>query len=582
MKNPHGKGSLRVKRGKGYQRRGGSMRAAREKVNRNGLSVRCWKVKQPFCRGINMTTGNSRLLLLVGIVVVCALAYCNSFTGPFIFDDLGSIPGNSSLQSLWSSLTRIPGAQTVTGRPILNFSFAVNHVICGNSVWMYHVTNLVIHVLAGLTLFGIVRRTMSEKLALVIATVWLLHPLQTESVTYIVQRAESLAGLFYLLALYCFIRSIESSRAIVWQIACVVTCLLGVGTKEIVASAPIVILLYDRAFVAGSFAEAWRSRRWIYVALASTWIPLGVLMFGTHGRAGSAGFNAGIAWTDYAQTQCVAICRYLRLSFWPNPLVLDYGTPVVTDLSAVAPCAAVIALLLSGTVVALWRWPKVGFAGVAFFACLAPTSSVIPITTQTIAEHRMYLALAPEIALVVVGIAWLMRRAELVRAIATAAVALALAVTTFGRNRDYRISSTIWLDTLAKCPTNARAANAAATALFQERRPAEAFTCYDRAIQLEPDNPRWRSNRGNAHLALGQFELALADYNGAIRIDSTLGGAFVNRAVCEFQLKRYDEAMADVGRARSLHINPHPDFVRALEQAAHRDIAIVNTPLDRR
>src|SRR5690349_9138203 len=97
---------------------------------------------EPFCRGIIMTTGNSRAWIFVTISVLCALAYSNSFTGPFIFDDVGSIPANPSLHSFWSSLTQTPATETVTGRPILNLSFAINHAIAGNHVALFHVTNL--------------------------------------------------------------------------------------------------------------------------------------------------------------------------------------------------------------------------------------------------------------------------------------------------------------------------------------------------------------------------------------------------------------------------------------------------------
>jgi hypothetical protein len=166
----------------------------------------------------------------IGLVLAAFAVYANSFSGPFIFDDLLSIPQNPTIRRLLTSLVPLGGGLTVTGRPLLNLSFALNYALSGDHVWSYHALNLLIHLLAGLTLFGIARRTLagpgasSRKpvapssvlpqsdatfVALAVAVLWTLHPLQTESVTYIVQRAESLMGLFFLLTLYWFIRATE-------------------------------------------------------------------------------------------------------------------------------------------------------------------------------------------------------------------------------------------------------------------------------------------------------------------------------------------------------------------------------------
>ena len=154
-----------------------------------------------------MTYRATTLLAVLAIVVAGAAAYSNSFSGPFIFDDLPAIQENESIRSLRSSEILIPpGKVTLSRRPLTNASFAVNYAIGELAVRSYHVGNLLIHLLAALTLFGIVRRTLllptlrgrfdsaSPCLATAITMIWALHPLQTESVTYIVQRTESLVG----------------------------------------------------------------------------------------------------------------------------------------------------------------------------------------------------------------------------------------------------------------------------------------------------------------------------------------------------------------------------------------------------
>ena len=244
-------------------------------------------------------------------------AYNNSLSGPFVFDDLPAIAENPSIRRLWppseALVPRLDGGLTVSGRPLVNLSLAINYAWSGDKAWSYHLVNLLIHVSAGLALFGIARRTFSQPglvgrfgdaalwLAFSVALIWLLHPLQTESVTYVVQRAESLMGLCYLLTIFCFVRSIESLRSGYWLGLSLTACLLGMAAKEVMVSAPLMVFLYDRTFVAGSFGEAWRRRRVYYLGMGATWALLGWLAIGTTGRGGAAarvGFRRAVFFSN--------------------------------------------------------------------------------------------------------------------------------------------------------------------------------------------------------------------------------------------------------------------------------------------
>ena len=225
------------------------------------------------------------MALAAGALVALATAACylNSFNGPFVFDDVESIVHNPTIHDIGSAVfPPAAGGATIVGRPILNLSLAVNYVCGGMDVWGYHVFNLAVHVLAVLTLFGIVRRTLmlpsvGERLALAapylaaaVALLWAVHPLQTELVTYVVQRAESLMGLFYFLTLYCVIRS-SASGAARWSLAAVLSCAMGMATKEVMVTVPLIALLYDRTFLAGSFARALQKRWGLYAGMAACW-----------------------------------------------------------------------------------------------------------------------------------------------------------------------------------------------------------------------------------------------------------------------------------------------------------------------
>ena len=552
---------------------------------------------------------SGRLTWPVALIILIAglAAYSNSFHGEFVFDDAGSIAQNATLDSFKEALAPPKGAETVSGRPILNLSLAINYRLHGVEVTGYHVVNLIFHLAAGLTLFGLVRRTLMLEsmrdrfgdaatwVAGAVALIWTVHPLQTESVSYIVQRAESLGGLFYLLVLYCFVRgATAASGRSLWMCGALIASLVGIGTKETLVSAPVIVLLYDRAFVAGSFTGAMRERWKVHTALAViTWGALGCLMWSNAQRGGTAGLGLAIGSVDYARTQVAAIAMYLKLSVWPTPLVLDYGVPVVRSWGEIVPQTMLVAVLVLATLWTLLTSPKVGFVMAAFFACLAPTSSFVPVTTQTMAEHRMYLALAAEVALLLC-IPWLIwkkpgeavdpaLRVAMAGAgcIVAVVMAVVLAMVTQDRNRDYRTALSIWSDTIAKRPGNARAYNGVGQALKDQRRFDEALAYYTRAIELEPAVAKWRNNRGNAHYEMQEYKKAIADYNGALKLDENLKGAYVNRAVAWFFLREYENAWADVRRAEALGAQPHPEFVKALEQASKtQSQKLAETPVE--
>jgi len=511
--------------------------------------------------GPNQAFFASRLaVILAGAVLALAAlaAYANSFAGPFLFDDLPSIVDNPTLRHLWPPgdvLATPHGAgQTVTGRPVLNLSLALNYSLGGEAVAGYHAVNLAIHVAAGLLLLGLVRRTLllplwqgrfaavALPLALSVALLWTVHPLQTESVTYVVQRAESLMGLWYLLTLYAFLRGATAAPASGggWFALATAACLLGMGTKEVMATAPLMVLLYDRTFVTGSFHAAWRARgRW-YLALAGTWIVLAFLVADAGGRGGSAGIGRGLsAWT-YLLTQCRAVTLYLRLSFWPHPLVADYGIERVETLAAVATQALLLVLLAVATLVAVWRRPVLGFLGCWFFAILAPSSSVIPVATQTIAEHRMYLPLAAVVTLAVLGLhAWIGPRSLAVFLLA----ALGLGAMTVRRNAVYHSALSFWSDAATKCPGNARAHTALGTLLATGNRLPEAATELEAAVRLDPTSVEALNNLANVLAATGRFSEAIPIYGRVLELTPREANPHYNLGNLLAQLGRMNEAL---------------------------------------
>lgn len=477
-------------------------------------------------------------------------AYHNSLGGPFVFDDVPAIVENPSIRRLWPLgpvlAPELDGGLTISGRPLVNLSLALNYALGGGAVRGYHLVNLLIHALAGLVLFGAVRRTWARfrpaealPAAFCVALLWLLHPLQTAAVTYVVQRAESLVALCYLLTLYGFIRGVEPDHRGRWFGLSLTSCLAGMASKEVMATAPLLVLLYDRTFVAGTFREAWRLRWRYYLGLAGTWLLLAWLVAGTTGRGGTAGFGTTIGPWSYLLTQCQAIVHYLRLAVWPDPLVFDYGTATVSRLGDVWPQALLLVALAAATVLALVRRPVWGFAGAWLFLVLAPSSSIVPVASQTMAEHRMYLPLAALVVLVVAGLQARLGRRSVVVSGVLAALLVGL---TLRRNTDYRSEVVLWTDTVAKQPANGRAHNNLGKAVFAAGRPEEALAHYAEAIRLQPAAPEPYYNLGLALARAGRPAEAVARYEEALRLQPAYPEAHNNLGNVLLASGRLDEA----------------------------------------
>jgi tetratricopeptide (TPR) repeat protein len=479
----------------------------------------------------------------IALIVAGLCAYANSFGGPFIFDDIASIRNNPHLRKLSHAFTA-PAQTTVAGRPVLALSLAINYALGGLNVWGYHAFNLAVHIGNALLLLGIVRRTSAVNgvpegrsgLAAAVALLWLVHPLATGSVTYIIQRAESLMALFYLLTLYSAIRG--------WNVMAVVACALGMATKETMATAPLMVGLYDWVFGGQPWRET-RRRRWrLYAGLGATWLVLAVLV-AQGARTQSVGFGLeNVSAWDYARTQFGVVLHYLRLAMWPHPLVLDYFWPIAKTSREWVPAAMAMAILLGAIVWALRRRSWIGFCGAWFLVILLPSSSIVPVVTEVAAEHRTYLAVLGIIVPVTVALVRWTRTT-----IPVVVIAGVLGVLTFARNADYRTEVSIWADTVAKRPNNPRAHNNLGNALLAEGKPQDAIAHFREALQLEPNFAIAHNNYGNALKSLGQTEDAIAHFTEAIRLKPGSAEAHVNVGIVLAEQGKLDEAFGHLTEA---------------------------------
>ncbi len=518
------------------------------------------------------------------VIVLAALAaYSNSFHGPFIFDDRPFIEA-AAARGLW------PIGPVLSGqRPVVQASLALNRIIGGPCPTGYHLFNVAVHLLAALTLFGVIRRTLrlpalreqfdeqtGAALAFCAALLWALHPLQTEAVTYIIQRGESLmAPVLPADAVLLHPRSgIAESRRVAYRRGRGLRAGDGQQGSHGLRSA-------DRAALRPDFRRRLLPRG-IAAALGTVSRAGGdVAHPGAGGRSKrssrarqSAGFSLpGITSLQYAQSEFGVILHYLRLAFWPAGLCLDYDWPIAKGAAEIAPGAIVVGILLAATAWSLVRRPATqtagkpatqragkpawGFAGAAFFLVLAPTSSIMPIKDLAF-EHRMYLPLAAlmtagVLAAYQVGRALVRRLAEtedarrrLGRRIAVLLVfsaAAAFGALTYLRNGEYASAISIWKDTVDKRPRNVRALNQLADAYSRAGDYDQAVDICDKAIQVNPERAGSYNTRGNVHARAGQTAEALADYDRAIELQPDYAEAFDNRAGACVNAGRYEQAI---------------------------------------
>ena len=506
----------------------------------------------------------------VAVIALAAGAFLNGLRGTFVFDDLGAILNNPDVTLGWSPFAQRSSIETtVSGRPIPTWTLAWNYAWGATDPWGYHVVNIAIHCAAAGILFGLIRRTLSGPVlgprwadratvaAACAAAMWAVHPLQTESVTYVVQRVESLCGLFFLLTFYAVVRVTEGGGR--WRWAAVGACAAGMATKEVMVTAPIAAVLLDRAFFAGSFRAVWCQRRGLYLMLAATWLLLAAILF-SNPRGGSAGAGVPFGWWDYARTQPAVILHYLRLTFWPDRLVLDYSWPVsAAGFATPVQWAAVVGLASAG-LYGLARNRAWGFLLFVGLLILAPSSSVYPILDAAF-EHRMYLPLAPVAIGTAVVVCRLVakirqggRRADRFTVLLCIPVVALLMWRTVRRNADYADPIGLWQKNLVDGGMDKpRVWQNLSASFLVAGRNAEARDAAIFAIRCSKDYAEAYANLCAACLATGRIDEAIEAGLNAVRIDPNLAAVHLKLSRALSRAGRREEATAHLDAARRLN-----------------------------
>ncbi|OFZ80862.1 MAG: hypothetical protein A2583_03910 [Bdellovibrionales bacterium RIFOXYD1_FULL_53_11] len=529
-------------------------------------------VSQAELRSVLQNGENKRTVLLAAALLVLAAVACyaNSFGGVFIFDDEEHVINNPAYRQLWP-LTDTMFNWRAYMHPLKGLSFALNYAISRHNTWSYHLFNLIVHVIAGLALFGFARRALCLKklasiapsaaatpLAFMIALLWVVHPLNTQAVTYIYQRSESMMGMFFLLAMYFFMRAIDEAEPApgspFWSTLAVLAAVCSVCSKQVGYAILPLALVFDRTFVAGSFGEALKRRGILYGGFALSWTVMFLLMI-TAPVTAEVGFDLGITPFGYLVSQAGVILHYLRLSIVPTPLCFDYGWHLASTARDIAPGMAVVVPLFALTAWALWKKHAAGFLGAWFFLILAPTSSIFPIRDLAF-ENRMYLPLVSVLSLLVVAaarflpaLAGLPGRLLFAGGIVIAAV---LGVLTVDRNYDYHSGFAIWQDVIVKRPWHFRGYGNVGFEYYKAGDYARAIEYSKKAIAIKPDNFEGHNILGSSYFVLGRQNEAEKEFLSVLKLKPEAYDVMNNLGFLYHVQGRNAEALQLLLRAKTL------------------------------
>ncbi len=500
------------------------------------------------------------LLCSIWLASITFAAYSNCYQGIAIFDDDTFIRNSSDFRETFPPNLLAPAIS----RPFVRWTLWWNNRISGYDLWSYHLVNVLVHLIAAFMLFEIVRRLCSLKLPSTfrpqaiwswllpvgIASVWTVHPLNTQAVTYVIQRCESMMGMFFLLTLFCLIASVQSTRRQnLWLVIGIVCAYLGMGCKQVMVAICGVAFLLDYVFLEASVRKIFRERWWFYVGLTAVGIyglydallplvktvsPAQVAQVGPSDAPQadrsllekdatiSAGFHfKGFTKWEYLRTQFEVIPFYVRLAIWPDPLCLDYRWLVADNPLVYLSYGGLLAVIFGlGSCLAFRRSP-IGFLILSFFFILAPTSSIMPINDMAL-EHRMYLPLICVVSLLSVGAVPLSRLTtprcpDLSFAMVVIAWTIVLGYLTYQRNFDYHSEINLWKSVVEARPNNDRGWRNLGHYYNVAQRPEDSLASYQTALDLmnrtipKPSEGEFADvmrNIGNAYKDLQKYDEA--------------------------------------------------------------------------
>src|SRR5437773_6776696 len=554
------------------------MKKGKKKLNKNRS-----RSAGPDALG-KLTRVRQKWALLGLLLLINLMAYSNSFTTGWHFDDLSNIVNNRDVHLKDFSGTSLHSAVTtkIAGtRPIAYLTFALNYYFSGPDIVPYHLVNLTIHLINAILVYALVvmlaerwhpeiARSQLRVFSLLVAALWSTSPLQTQAVTYIVQRMTSLAALFFLLSILCYIRwrsSEQPAERWGYLAGCLLCAILAFATKENAFILPAILLVYEIYCIKG-FQQLRSRARFIGLLAFAT---LGLIVFGIHHYRVIERIQDDYTGRDFSMgervlTEFRVVVFHLSQLLLPLPSRLSLHHEFDKSRSILVPPTTLLSLLLilgcSGAAI-FWKkkWPLVSFFIVWFFLTLVIESSILPL--ELIFEHRLYLPSIGFFGVLLSPLLYFFRlpntsgRTHLA-VIALLAVCLSVWMT-YERNKVWQDDATLWLDALEKYPSSFRVQNNLATAYAQSDRPDLAEGAFRESIRLNPKGLEAKVNL--ALLCLNQGRL-----NEAVLWAQEIDPKDVRDPYVFFNLGVIYAKQGNLAKARESYqfaLNQKPDYAEA-------------------
>jgi len=561
-----------------------------KKLNITSLNQSKW---QSSIKHLNVTFGH-HLIAVSLISFLCLIVYTSTLDFPFVFDDFPNIVQNPrirltrlDIQSLYDA-----GFNAISSnRPLAGISFAVNYYFGRYDPAGYHIVNIVIHLINGilvyflaLSLFNHNRPAPSQPsgqspgfqtflMALFSSLFFVVHPLQTQSVTYIVQRMNSMSAMFFLLSLFFYIRARFSGTVWVKWILFLsgfASWIMALASKEIAIMSPIIILLYEWYFFQ-DLSTAWlrKSMPYILIFTATACLFIFIRSGGTIFDTILASYNVhDFSMGERVLTQFRVIVFYISLILYPHPSRLNLEHSITTSRSLIDPVTTLLSLffILFLIGLAVYLAPRnrlVSFGILWFFINLVVESSVIGLAM--IFEHRLYLPMLGPALITSWLIFHFLSNKRFWAVAVSAVIILMLSMGANLRNKAWQDHTTLWSDVLSKNPSH-RAHNNLGLSLAAQKKFHEAIEHYHKALLIKPiyresySYAQCHTNLGLALASLGNLDKAVLHYEEALRIYPNLPEAHNNLGLLLAQQRKIKKAIDHYSKALQInpsHINAH-------------------------
>ena len=507
---------------------------------------------------------------IILIALIGVLAYANSFQNSFQFDDGYHIIESNKIKDM-DNVLKLSHWIAVGNRPLAFFTLAIDYRLSEKdangvpSVSQFHVTNLIFHILAGFMAFLLAlqilsvaafkkNKVISENKVLIAfftAAIFVAHPIQTQAVTYIIQRMAVMATFFYLWAVLLYIRGrnadLDKKQTKAWKpyafyAGAFFVGFLGFISKQNAITFPLAFILTEIFFIRNAEQKIDRKFLIVFSSAVAVVIAIG---FGINGVPVE---YDKISRTEYLYTQFRVIVKYWQLLFLPINQHLDYYWPISTKIAGSKELMSLGLILLTmalGVFLYRKKWLVASFAIFWFYLTLSLESSIIPIR-DVIFEHRLYPAVFGfGFALSYLAFYFLTPRKQTYPIIVLSALSLIYVGASLNRNSVWKNPYTLWSDSVKKSPKRERAWYWLATYYTGEKDRENAMKCYDTSIKCNPNFPLAYNGRANLKKESNDLNGALTDYDKAIKLDPRYVTAYYNRGITKAALNKLPDAIAD-------------------------------------